>query len=69
MVVEKSTNSYIIRTGKKTRPIHVGPTQMSSRKCRKNSLKLAQPEAVFDTVRDIHDLAGQRRPLADLLMF
>ncbi|MFS7984960.1 putative monogalactosyldiacylglycerol synthase [Helianthus anomalus] len=31
-----------------------------------NSLKLAQPEAVFDIVRDIHHLADQRGPLADL---
>ncbi|XP_065851334.1 monogalactosyldiacylglycerol synthase 2, chloroplastic [Euphorbia lathyris] len=29
-----------------------------------NALKLAQPEAVFDIVRDIHDLAQQRGPLA-----
>ncbi|KAL7591646.1 monogalactosyldiacylglycerol synthase 2, chloroplastic [Lactuca sativa] len=28
-----------------------------------NALKLAQPEAVFDIVRDIHDLACQRGPL------
>ncbi|XP_076885450.1 monogalactosyldiacylglycerol synthase 2, chloroplastic-like isoform X1 [Bidens hawaiensis] len=31
-----------------------------------NALKLAQPEAVFDIVRDIHDLACQRGPLADV---
>lgn len=29
-----------------------------------NALKLAQPEAVFDIVKDIHDLAAQRGPLA-----
>lgn len=27
-----------------------------------NALKLAQPEAVFDIVRDIHELAEQREP-------
>ena len=32
----------------------------------KNALKLAQPEAVFDIVRDIHDLAEQRGPLAKI---
>ncbi|KAM0066259.1 putative monogalactosyldiacylglycerol synthase [Helianthus debilis subsp. tardiflorus] len=36
------------------------------KKMSENSLKLAQPEAVFDIVRDIHDLAGQRGPLADV---
>nr|GEX62801.1 monogalactosyldiacylglycerol synthase 2, chloroplastic-like [Tanacetum cinerariifolium] len=30
-----------------------------------NALKLAQPEAVFDIVRDIHELARQRGPLND----
>ncbi|KAI3781965.1 hypothetical protein L2E82_11993 [Cichorium intybus] len=30
-----------------------------------NALKLAQPEAVFGIVRDIHDLAHQREPLSD----
>ncbi|WCJ29977.1 Monogalactosyldiacylglycerol synthase chloroplastic [Euphorbia peplus] len=30
------------------------------------ALKLAQPEAVFDIVRDIHDLAQQRGPLANM---
>lgn len=29
-----------------------------------NALKLAQPEAVVDIVKDIHDLAAQRGPLA-----
>ncbi|KAL6222987.1 hypothetical protein ACLB2K_006377 [Fragaria x ananassa] len=31
-----------------------------------NALKLAQPEAVFDNVKDIHDLACQRGPLANI---
>lgn len=31
-----------------------------------NSLKLAQPEAVFDIVKDIHELACQREPLANI---
>nr|GLL20389.1 monogalactosyldiacylglycerol synthase 2, chloroplastic [Ipomoea trifida] len=31
-----------------------------------NALKLAQPNAVFDIVKDIHDLASQRGPLADI---
>ncbi|GFZ03378.1 Monogalactosyldiacylglycerol synthase [Actinidia chinensis var. chinensis] len=31
-----------------------------------NSLKLAQPEAVFDIVKDIHELACQRGPLAKI---
>lgn len=31
-----------------------------------NALKLAQPEAVFDIVNDIHDLASQRGPLTNM---
>ncbi|VFQ83421.1 unnamed protein product [Cuscuta campestris] len=31
-----------------------------------NALKLAQPNAVFDIVKDIHELAAQRGPLADV---
>lgn len=31
-----------------------------------NALKLAQPEAVFDIVKDIHELALQRGPLANI---
>ncbi|XP_030544517.2 monogalactosyldiacylglycerol synthase 2, chloroplastic-like isoform X1 [Rhodamnia argentea] len=31
-----------------------------------NSLKLAQPEAVFDIVKDIHELTCQRGPLANI---
>lgn len=31
-----------------------------------NALKLAQPEAVFNIVRDINDLACQREPLANI---
>ena len=31
-----------------------------------NALKLAQPEAVFDIVKDIHELAQARGPLANI---
>ncbi|KAK9697877.1 hypothetical protein RND81_08G066500 [Saponaria officinalis] len=31
-----------------------------------NALKLAKPEAVFEIVRDLHELAAQRGPLANL---
>lgn len=31
-----------------------------------NALKLAQPNAVFDIVKDIHELACQRGPLAKI---
>lgn len=31
-----------------------------------NALKLAQPEAVFDIARDIHELACQRGPMASI---
>lgn len=31
-----------------------------------NALKLAQPNAVFDIVKDIHELACQRGPLANI---
>ncbi|OAY31512.1 monogalactosyldiacylglycerol synthase 2, chloroplastic [Manihot esculenta] len=31
-----------------------------------NALKLAQPEAVFDIVRDLHNLAQERGPLANM---
>lgn len=31
-----------------------------------NALKLAQPEAVFDIVKDIHELTLQRGPLASI---
>ena len=31
-----------------------------------NALKLAQPEAVFDIVKNIHDLACQRGPLTNI---
>lgn len=35
-------------------------------KMSENALKLAQPNAVFDIVRDIHELACQRGPLANI---
>lgn len=31
-----------------------------------NALKLAQPNAVFDIVKDIHELACQRGPMANI---
>ncbi|KAK4420151.1 Monogalactosyldiacylglycerol synthase 2, chloroplastic [Sesamum alatum] len=36
------------------------------RRLSENALKLAQPEAVFDVVKDIHELACQRGPLANI---
>ncbi|KAF9615181.1 hypothetical protein IFM89_022283 [Coptis chinensis] len=36
------------------------------KKMSENALKLAQPEAVFDIVKDIHDLASQRGPLSNI---
>lgn len=36
------------------------------KKMSENALKLAQPEAVFNIVRDLHDLAEQRGPLASI---
>ncbi|KNA08815.1 hypothetical protein SOVF_158080 [Spinacia oleracea] len=36
------------------------------RKMSENALKLAKPEAVFEIVRDLHELADQRGPLANL---
>lgn len=32
----------------------------------KNALKLAQPEAVFDIIKDIHELAQARGPLVNI---
>ncbi|KAF6145466.1 hypothetical protein GIB67_032589 [Kingdonia uniflora] len=36
------------------------------KKMSKNALKIAQPEAVFNIVKDIHDIARQREPLAKI---
>ncbi|XP_021741816.1 monogalactosyldiacylglycerol synthase 2, chloroplastic-like [Chenopodium quinoa] len=36
------------------------------KKMSENALKLAKPEAVFEIVRDLHELADQRGPLANL---
>lgn len=36
------------------------------KKMSENALKLAKPEAVFEIVRDLHELAAQRGPLANL---
>lgn len=35
------------------------------KKMSENALKLAKPEAVFEIVRDLHELAAQRGPLAN----
>ncbi|KAI3754376.1 hypothetical protein L1987_54159 [Smallanthus sonchifolius] len=74
---EKGNVPYVVENGagvftrspKETARIVAGWFSTNSdelKKMSQNSLKLAQPEAVFDIVRDIHDLAGQRGPLADL---
>ena len=36
------------------------------KKMSENALRLAQPDAVFDIVKDIHELACQRGPLANI---
>ncbi|KAF5812842.1 putative monogalactosyldiacylglycerol synthase [Helianthus annuus] len=74
---EKGNVPYVVGNGagvftrspKETAQIVAGWFSTNSdelKKMSENSLKLAQPEAVFDIVRDIHDLAGQRGPLADV---
>ncbi|KAK9076749.1 hypothetical protein SSX86_005083 [Deinandra increscens subsp. villosa] len=74
---EKGNVPYVVGNGagvftrspKETARIVAGWFSTNSdelKKMSENSLKLAQPEAVFDIVRDIHDLAGQRGPLADI---
>ncbi|KAD4180191.1 hypothetical protein E3N88_28782 [Mikania micrantha] len=74
---EKGNVPYVVGNGagvftrspKETARIVAGWFSTNSdelKKMSENSLKLAQPEAVFDIVRDIHDLAGQRGPFADM---
>lgn len=74
---EKGNVPYVVENGagvftrrpKETARIVAGWFSTNSdelKKMSENALKLAQPEAVFDIVRDIHDLAGQRGPLADM---
>lgn len=41
-----------------------GPDRDELQKFSQNALKLAQPEAVFDIVRDVHELVQQRAPMA-----
>uniref|UniRef100_A0A1D1Y984 monogalactosyldiacylglycerol synthase n=1 Tax=Anthurium amnicola TaxID=1678845 RepID=A0A1D1Y984_9ARAE len=41
-----------------------GPDMEEMKKMSQNALKLAQPEAVFDIVRDIDELARQRGPMS-----
>ena len=41
-----------------------GPESEELKKMSENALKLAQPEAVFDIVRDINELASQQGPLS-----
>ncbi|KAI4379511.1 hypothetical protein MLD38_005794 [Melastoma candidum] len=36
------------------------------KKMSENALKLAQPEAVFNIVKDMHELAAQRGPMANI---
>lgn len=40
-----------------------GPESEELKKMSQNALKLAQPDAVFDIVKDIHELAQQQGPL------
>ncbi|MFS7947461.1 putative monogalactosyldiacylglycerol synthase [Helianthus anomalus] len=74
---EKGNVPYVVGNGegvftrspKETTQIVAGWFNTNSdelKKMSENSLKLAQPEVVFDIVRDIHDLAGQRGPFADV---
>ncbi|KAK1437441.1 hypothetical protein QVD17_03232 [Tagetes erecta] len=74
---EKGNVPYVVGNGagvftrspKETARIVAGWFSTNSdelKKMSENCLKLAQPEAVFDIVRDIHDLAAQRGPLADM---
>ncbi|KAJ0745635.1 putative monogalactosyldiacylglycerol synthase [Helianthus annuus] len=74
---EKGNVPYVVGNGagvftrspKETTQIVAGWFSTNSdelKKMSENGLKLAQPEAVFDIVRDIHDLAGQHGPLADV---
>ncbi|GJU83027.1 hypothetical protein Tco_1285392 [Tanacetum coccineum] len=65
----KSQPGVFSRSPKETARIVAGWFSINAdelKKMSENALKLAQPEAVFDIVRDIHDLAGQREPLADV---
>jgi 1,2-diacylglycerol 3-beta-galactosyltransferase len=41
-----------------------GPESEELKRMSENALKLAQPEAVFDIVRDIHSLAQGHGPLS-----
>lgn len=41
-------------------------TKTELKRMSENALKLAQPEAVFEIVKDIHELACQRGPLANI---
>lgn len=41
-----------------------GPDSEELRKMSENALKLAQPDAVFDIVKDIHELTQQQGPMS-----
>lgn len=43
-----------------------GPKRDELKRMSKNALKLAQPDAVFNIVRDIDELARQRGPMASI---
>ncbi|XP_009416857.2 probable monogalactosyldiacylglycerol synthase 3, chloroplastic [Musa acuminata AAA Group] len=43
-----------------------GPESEELKKMSQNALKLAQPDAVFDIVKDIHELAQQQGPLSQI---
>ncbi|MFS8026834.1 putative monogalactosyldiacylglycerol synthase [Helianthus anomalus] len=67
--VSGSATGVFTRSPKETAQIVAGWFSTNSdelKKMSENSLKLAQPEAVFDIMRDIHDLAGQRGSLANV---
>ncbi|XP_068642384.1 probable monogalactosyldiacylglycerol synthase 3, chloroplastic [Aristolochia californica] len=43
-----------------------GPNKEELKRMSENALKLAQPEAVFNIVKDIHELARERGPMAKI---
>lgn len=43
-----------------------GPEKDELKKMSENALKLAQPDAVFDIVKDINELAEQCGPMANI---
>lgn len=43
-----------------------GPEKEELRRLSENALKLAQPDAVFDIVNDIHELVEERGPMVQI---